>query len=78
MKKNRYYLTVMLLAVFCFIILPGIGYAQLVDPGDDPDIPIDGGLSLLIAAGVGYGIKKAKDQRRKNRTARLKDASHSL
>ena len=34
------------------------------DPPDPSDIPVDGGLSFLIAGGVGYGIyrlKKAKD-----------------
>lgn len=30
------------------------------DPGGDPGAPIDGGLSLLLAAGAGYGIKRAK------------------
>ena len=35
------------------------------DPGDDPDIPIDGGISLLIAAGALYGSKKIYDARRK-------------
>lgn len=36
------------------------------DPGSDPDeIPIDGGLGLLIAAGVAYGAKKAYDKRKK-------------
>lgn len=24
----------------------------------NPNVPIDGGLSLLLAAGAGYGIKK--------------------
>lgn len=28
------------------------------DDGGDPDIPIDGGISLLLAAGAAYGIKK--------------------
>jgi hypothetical protein len=37
------------------------------DPGGDPDlIPVDGGLGFLLAAGVGYGVKKARDYR-KNR-----------
>jgi hypothetical protein len=27
--------------------------------------PIDGGLSLLVAAGVGYGAKKLKEKRKK-------------
>ena len=36
------------------------------DPCVDPDLPcpIDGGLSLLIAAAVGIGAKKAYSQRR--------------
>lgn len=41
------------------------------DPGDDPDAPIDGGVGVLVAAGIGYGIKKVKDKRRKNNTANL-------
>ena len=32
-------------------------------PGGDVDAPIDGGLSLLIAGGVGYGIKKVRSKR---------------
>lgn len=42
----------------CF--LPMFAQAQ----GPDPDVPIDGGLSLLLAAGVGYGIKKIRDKRK--------------
>lgn len=29
-------------------------------PGDDPDVPIDGGVSLLLAAGAVYGLKKIR------------------
>jgi hypothetical protein len=37
------------------------------DPEGDPDlIPIDGGLGFLLAAGVGYGVKKARDLKRKS------------
>jgi hypothetical protein len=33
--------------------------------GDDVnDAPIDGGLSLLVVAGVGYGAKKLKEKRK--------------
>ncbi len=36
------------------------------DPGGDPDlIPVDGGLGFLLAAGVGYGVKKAREYRRR-------------
>ncbi len=53
-----------------------IAMLPLVVLADDPDdaawndstpdeIPVDGGLSLFLAAGVGYGIKKANDMRKK-------------
>jgi hypothetical protein len=32
--------------------------SQPPDTGGDVDVPIDGGLTLLIAAGAGYGAKK--------------------
>ncbi len=36
------------------------------DPGGDPDlIPVDGGLGFLLAAGVGYGVKKAREYKKK-------------
>ena len=31
------------------------------DPGPCPDCPIDGGVSLLLVAGVGYGVKKYRE-----------------
>jgi len=34
------------------------------DPEGDPDlVPLDGGLVFLLAAGVGYGVKKVKESR---------------
>jgi hypothetical protein len=42
-------------------LLPSICSAQLGDPAGDPDAPIDGGVGILIAAGIGYGIKKYKN-----------------
>lgn len=30
------------------------------------DVPIDGGLSLLLAAGIGYGVKRARSKAKKN------------
>ena len=59
-----------ILRVLCmFIIIIAItsikAHAQITDPGSDPDsAPIDGGLSLLIAGGVGYGIKKVRERRK--------------
>ena len=34
--------------------------------GGGNDVPLDGGLSLLAAAGVGYGVKKVAEKRKKN------------
>jgi hypothetical protein len=52
--------------IFSVLILIAIAYAkaQITDPGIDPDVPIDGGLSLLVAAGVGYGTKKLREKRK--------------
>jgi hypothetical protein len=53
-----------LIMKLCIIIIILSGLPKKVnaqiDPGGDPDAPIDGGVSLLVAAGVGYGIKKIR------------------
>lgn len=66
--KNHIKSTFVLIA---FISSPFFSHAQLVvDPCNDPNnpppvgCPIDGGLTFLIAAGVGYGIKKVRDSRK--------------
>ncbi len=44
-----------------FICVPVLVSAQVGDPGCDPldpSCPIDGGLGFLLAAGIGYGLKK--------------------
>ncbi|MBS1640394.1 MAG: hypothetical protein JSR12_10070 [Bacteroidetes bacterium] len=50
------------------LILTNLAHAD--DPGIpggiDSDAPIDGGLSLLIAAGAGYGVKKVREMRKKS------------
>jgi hypothetical protein len=55
--------------VFIFTLVVSLGLTKVWSqppPPDDPgDVPIDGGLSFLIAGGVGYGIyrfKKAKNE----------------
>jgi hypothetical protein len=47
-----------------FFLLPALLHAQPGFTDDTNDVPIDGGLSLLVAAGVGYGAKKIRDQRK--------------
>lgn len=59
-------LNITTIATLCFIaalIIPSITHAQPVFDDDVNDIPVDGGLSLLVAAGVGYGVKKMRYKR---------------
>ena len=57
--------TIQVLVMLAILFLPSLLHAQ---PGFDDevnDVPIDGGLSLLVAAGVGYGAKKLREKRKK-------------
>jgi hypothetical protein len=55
------------LAIYFVVVCTFSAMAQLGDPGGggsgDPDVPIDGGLSLLVAAGVGYGAKQLQKKK---------------
>ena len=56
-------LMIVMMIVLC---MPLLSIAQLPpDPGGSPDVPIDGGLSVLLAAGAGYIVKKGYDARKK-------------
>lgn len=54
-------------------LLPLMGLADPGDGGgttdDDPDeaAPIDGGISLLAVAEIGYGAKKMYDMKKQNK-----------
>lgn len=66
MKKKLNKLKVLL--VVGMIVIPAFVIAQgdappPIDP-DVQDVPFDGGVSLLVAAGIGYGLKKAHDKKR--------------
>ena len=50
---------ILLIVLFSPILLK----AEPLDPGSDPDVPIDGGLSVLFAAGVGYGIRELRKKK---------------
>ena len=67
MKKRVLY---PIIAIVLTLSFPILVYAQ----GERPpvhDVPIDGGLSLLVAAGVGYGIKKVRDSRKEKKETDL-------
>jgi len=62
MKKLAKWFLVSGLVMIVLLCLPAIVHAQ-TDPNCDPldpFCPIDGGVSILLAAGIGYGIKKVK------------------
>jgi hypothetical protein len=63
--KNRFYLISACIMIVSTLV-PFFAMAQ-TDPGCGPDCPIDGGLSVLLAAGVGYGVKKYRDGRKKEK-----------
>ena len=63
MMKKLLMVSICLLIV---MILPSLLMAQ-GGPADPSDtfVPIDGGIALLLAAGVGYGAKKLIEHRDK-------------
>ena len=52
--------TVVFFVLLALVLFPAITNAQPGFGDDVDDVPIDGGLSLLLTAGAGYGIKKLK------------------
>jgi hypothetical protein len=72
--KNR---ILQMVFIFAIALMPLLGQGQdpngVPDPGNgggNPDagsVPIDGGLSLLLAAGVGYGAKKLRSHNLKKK-----------
>lgn len=48
-----------MLIILLLGIMPMLVFAQPGFVDDVGDVPVDGGLSVLVAAGVGYVIKKS-------------------
>jgi hypothetical protein len=59
---NMKFNTITILVLLMLFVLPAVAQPGFGDDVDD--VPVDSGLSLLIAAGVGYGIKKVKQARK--------------
>ena len=62
----------MMIGLLALLVPVGQALADDPDPGDlgDPDgtaVPIDGGLSLLLAAGAGIGARKLYLQKKKSK-----------
>jgi hypothetical protein len=66
MKPNRKLIFTLSILILFFIFLPSMLHAQ-IDPEGDPDLPLDGGVGVLIAIGVGYGLKKMRDHKKNDR-----------
>jgi hypothetical protein len=68
MKNNS---IIKVLFVFCIFFTASKALSMAPPPSPPatggPNIPIDGGVSILIAAGVGYGAKKYYDKHKKNK-----------
>ncbi len=59
-----------ILALSFILLAPTTALWAQLDDGDqvidyEEDVPFDGGLSLLLAAGLGLGAKKAYNSRKK-------------
>ena len=65
MKKQFVFVVALFITA---LILPGLCFSQPPPPPPPPqdtEVPFDGGLSILLAAGVGYGVKKFRNSRTK-------------
>lgn len=68
MNSLKKLLIVSLFVLGLMIVYPISGFSQLPPGGCDPldpACPIDGGLSVLIAAGIGLGARKIYKERKK-------------
>lgn len=49
--------------LFSVLLILSAGVSRADDPGlpgGDPDVPIDGGIVILLVAGVYYGVQKIR------------------
>jgi hypothetical protein len=58
-------LQMLFVCLFSVALMAQGGDPPPFDPVVNDLVPLDGGLTMLLAAGVAYGAKKAKDFRRK-------------
>jgi hypothetical protein len=60
--KKAYKILTMVIVLTCIVSLKAMAIDN--DGGIVDDVPLDGGLSLLLAAGIGYGVKKVRASRK--------------
>lgn len=64
--KKIFKLSVLFAGLFLLVNIPSIAQDPGPDPGGDPDVPIDGGIALLAAAGIAYGVKTLRKNKEEN------------
>ena len=62
--------TIQLVILVALFLVPSLLHAQPGFGDDVDDVPLDGGLSLLVAAGVGYGVKKMKSRKKQEKASK--------
>jgi hypothetical protein len=63
MKKIFKGRAIAIIVVIMFISIGGQSQIAFDPNAQDAMVPLDGGLSLLLGAGVAYGIKKARKRK---------------
>ena len=64
MKLKTTQLLSYFILLYILFLLPTLLHAQPGFGDDVEDVPVDGGLSLLVAAGIGYGAKRLKNRKK--------------
>jgi hypothetical protein len=65
MKRVNSKIGMIVLTMLISVTIPMVGHSQ-PDPGGSPDVPVDGGITLLLAAAGVAGVKKMRDNKKKN------------
>ena len=64
---NNFFKNTALLVIVLLISMPAHVFAQPgFNPGVPNGVPLDGGISLLVIAGISYGAKKIYGKRKNN------------
>jgi hypothetical protein len=66
MKRINNRIGVLVLTMLLAIAIPMVGHSSPPDPGGSPDVPVDGGITLLLAAAGVAGLKKMRENKKKN------------
>lgn len=53
------------LMVMLCLLISFLAFAQPPIPGDEDEVPIDGGITALIGIGTAWGIKLLRDKKSK-------------